>query len=104
MQTLKLADDLMPLARDGFKRVTVRNGKRDIVLGPMVFEATDGTEEDVLVNVLQSQVVLLRHAPQWALDGENLGTSHELWAVLERFYPKVTLDSEITCIEFEAVS
>jgi hypothetical protein len=104
MQTLKLADDLMPLARDGYKRVTVRNGERDIVPGPMVFEATDGTEDDVHVNVLQSQVVLLRHTPQWALDGENLGTSDELWTVLERFYPQVTLDSKITCIEFEAVT
>jgi len=97
MQTLKLADDLMPLARNGFKRVTVRTGSRGIVPGPMVFEATDGSEEDVLVNVTQATVVSLREAPLWALEGESLRTSQELWAVLERFYPTVTLDSQITC-------
>jgi hypothetical protein len=104
MQTMKLADDLMPLARDGQKRVTVRNGRRAITPGEMIFEATDGTEPDLRVNVLTVVVVKLKDAPKWALKGEGLRSIQELLDVLLPYYPTVTLESEVTCIEFDALT
>jgi hypothetical protein len=104
MQMLKLADDLMPLAREGYKRVTVRTGRRAITTGPMKFEATHGTEADVAVNVTQVAVMSLKDVPAWALAGENLATAEELHEVLLPYYPTVTMDSEITCIEFKVAA
>ncbi len=104
MQTLKLADDLMPYVLDGNKRVTVRKGKRDIVEGKLLLEATDGTQPSMIVDVKRVVVRPLWNVPLWAVHGEGLTGWDDLMECLVRFYPDVTEDTEVTSIEFEFVS
>lgn len=101
MQTLKLADDLMPLVAEGSKTVTVRKGARDIKEGDLLLEATDGTTPSLVVQVKKVVVRPLWNIPLWAVHGEGLLGWDDLMEGLKRFYPDVTEDSEVTSIEFE---
>lgn len=100
-QMLKLADDLMPGIRDGAKRVTIRNGRRAIARGRLRMESTQGTEPDVYVNVTRVLVVPLYRVPQVALKGDGFVDAQDALECLQRFYPSITLESEVTVIEFE---
>ena len=102
-QMLKLADDLMPGIRDGAKRVTIRNGRRDIQLGRLRIEATQATEPTLHVNVSRVLVVPLHRVPQEALDGDGFTDAEEALEILRRFYQSITLESEVTVIEFEYI-
>jgi hypothetical protein len=101
-QKLLLADDLMPLVRSRDKRVTVRAGNRDIKLGPLVLESTQGTEGACVVTVTRVSVSPLRLIPGWALAGgqRTVQAVAEEQQILQRYYPDITLMSEVTAIEF----
>jgi hypothetical protein len=91
----------MPFVRDGHKNVTIRKGRRDVTVGPLLLEATNGTEQPINVNVLAVDFCTIDTIADWALKGEGLNSSDELLDVLSRFYPDININSEVTCIEFE---
>lgn len=99
-QSLKLADDLMSPVRKRLKTVTVRTGRRAITPGMLMLESTHGTEGACIVAVIQVSVTKLSEVPAWALAGERLSSTQELLDVLLKYYPNVTMDSEITSIAF----
>lgn len=99
-QSLKLADNLMPQVRARTKSVTVRTGRRDIAIGGLMFESTRETQGRCIVIVTQVVVCALKDAPSWALAGEGLKNKEELLKVLLDYYPSISMDSEITAIEF----
>jgi len=100
-QTLKLADDLFPALRARRKKATVRNGHRDIALGPLVFEATNGgcADEEVEVHTVTTTTFDQLRDEHAKLDG--CSSADELRAALRRFYPDLTAGSPVTVIEFD---
>lgn len=100
MQTLKLADDLFEPLLNGTKRGTVRNGKRDIVPGTLIFESADGTQKPARVQVsrvslTEVHALTIRDAQ---LDGHE--RPDDLIAALHRFYPSLAGTDLVTVIEF----
>lgn len=102
MQTLKLADKFFPVVLGGTKFTTVRTGLRDIKLGPLAFEATEGGHPNIVVNVVKVEFCPLWNVSNWVLRGEGLyaGDWDMLHDVLKEFYPDVNEDTPITAIEF----
>lgn len=105
MQTLKLANDLFPGLKDGTKRCTVRAGRRDIELGPLLFisstleEGGDHLKEKVFVTEVRYTMFGLLTDEIADMDGGV--TAEELRAAMYRFYPNLISSSEITIVIFE---
>lgn len=100
-QTLKLADEFFPEVFRGDKSITIRKGRRDIQLGPLVLEATDGSFPSMTVRVWK---VLWK--PFVDLTNEEIeadgGKDHESFLLeMQRFYPDMDWRDIVTVIEWE---
>jgi ASC-1-like (ASCH) protein len=99
-QHLMLDDGLMEDVRNGLKKVTIRNGRRDIHEGRLFLRGTrSGDVVDVEVDrvlVVKFRDVPIRHI---RLDGAN--SHEEMLAVMKRFYPDMDYDSLCTVIEWK---
>jgi hypothetical protein len=93
----------MPSAKDGSKRVTIRKGNREIQPGNLEFEATNGLADSFVVCVTGVWHGQAKDTPYWALAGDGFTDIVHLLHELGVFYPDLTEESEITCIEFQAV-
>ena len=98
LQTLKLADTLVPLVWNEDKTATVRTGYRDIQPGALVLEAADGGWPDTLVTVTEVLHTTVADMPARALRAEGLFDTLALLNSLRCYYPDVTLESPVTAI------
>ncbi len=101
MQTLKLANDLFPGLRDGSKRITIRTGRRDIVLGLLAFEPVN--EDDGpphVVNVTSVRYTLMHYITDAEAQADGAADWRSLLTAMHRFYPDITETSVVTVIEF----
>ena len=99
MQILLLADDLMPSLKSGEKVCTIREGKRDIRIGTLLFEAVKTGER------VKTYVTKVVHKSLGALTDEEAQmdgaeTAVEMAGALKRFYPDINLDSDITIVKY----
>ncbi len=100
-QTLKLADDLFPSLQKRRKKATVRAGHRSIVLGPLVFEAVDGSHADEEVDVHTVTTTTFDQLSNEHAQMDGCSSADELRAALKRFYPDMATGSPVTVIEFD---
>lgn len=104
MQSLQLANDLWGDLSLG-KRVTVRAGRRDIRLGPLVLESTlpDCTGQHLreIVEVTEVHYKRLRYLTDLEAEEDGATDADELRDALRRFYPALGSDDEITLLYFQ---
>ena len=104
MQALKLANDLFPGLRDGSKQCTIRAGRRDIQIGPLLFESTDLVDGESLkqeVFVTEIRYTFLGLITDEIAQMDGCPTADELESVMHRFYPDLSLGDVVTVIIFE---
>jgi hypothetical protein len=108
MQKLKLANDLFPGFEQGTKRCTVRAGRRDIKLGPLIFESTDLVGDPPATLCQKVFVTEVRYTMFGLLSDEVAFldggvTAEELKRAMYRFYPHLISSDEITIVFFDLV-
>jgi endonuclease III len=102
MFTMKLVGDLFPSIADGSKRCTIRAHKRDIPLGSLRFEQSDGSPDDTFSDQWAVvEIVEVRHKKLGELTDEEArmdgaSTAAEMKVALRRFYPDLTDEDDIT--------
>jgi len=107
-QTLKLANELFEDLRGGIKKCTVRAGKRDVSLGPLIFESTDPVDDDSVflfqeVNITEVRYTTLKYLSDEVAQMDGAADAVELLGSLRNFYPDLDLNDEITIIIFNEV-
>ena len=96
MQTLKLEDSRMLKVLEGKKQQTVRLGKREIELGPLLLEATNKTTDNVVCDVYQVTYTRLKHVDL----PEDYDTLDNFYNTMKSIYPEITPESLVTVIKF----
>lgn len=100
MQVLKLANNLFKELRDGSKKSTIREGKKDITRGPLTFISPNGDDNDevYVTDVRYSKFgkLSLDDAKQ-----EGYNSVEELQDVLEDYYPDIVDENDVTIINYE---
>lgn len=103
MQVLKLADDLFGPIRSAEKLTTIRKGRRDVALGDLRFEgATDESLSEV-VNVTSVIFTTLAGVSKAVLESDGFEDHDDALEQMKRFYPDITLNTEVTVIDFAGV-
>ncbi len=101
MQSLRLVWNLWEAAVEGSKTSTIRLGHRDIEANAeiVLIDADDSRRRSVeyVREVMHGK---LRDVPKVFLEGEALDSADEALAVLQDFYPEITLDSEVTAVRW----
>jgi hypothetical protein len=100
LQKLMLSHHLMPLAASGEKKGTSRRGRRNIALGPLVLEDTDGIDDNIVVDVISVTYTKLKDIPQEIVESEGYQNLDELISVLKTFYPDCDLEDEFTVVSW----
>jgi len=115
MQTLKLVNDLFGGLSNGSKRCTIRAGRRDVQIGPLLFESTDAIyglnsyglqdgeflTQKVFVTEIRYTMFGLLTDEIARLDGAN--SAEELKRAMYRFYPHLIASDEITIVFFDVM-
>ena len=95
-----LAEGVMDSLQNWEKTVTIRKGRRDIVLGDLLFESVDEGRQEV-VDVRKVIYCRLGEVPPSFYKRDGFNDSGEMIEVMREFYPDITSDSEVTIIDFE---
>lgn len=96
MQTLKLADDLLPLV-DDWKQMTIRKGRRDIQLGDLVLENVSGTDKrEVVVTEVRHKRV--KDITRFEAQSDGFSSVLDLMDGMKRFYPDLDRETEVTIV------
>ena len=100
MQTLKLADNLFPAIREGYKRNTIRKGRRDIGLGLLRLEGAEDESLTIVVEVTSVTFIRLCNVSQEDMESDGFLDHADMLVQMRRFYPDITLATEVTVINF----
>lgn len=100
IRRLKLADDLFPDVAKGKKKVTIRNGKRDVALGWIRLETVSSGRA---ARVYVWKVVWKRLCDMTVAECKRDGFGNWIDALhgLKVFYPGINAESEVTYIEWD---
>lgn len=101
VQELKLADELFVDLIAGYKQVTIRNGKRDIKPGPLVFTGVNDLSLSAEVNVTEVVVKQLSELTDREAQADGALNAEEMAEALKRFYPDIKPESTITIVKFK---
>lgn len=101
-QSLKLDDDLLLalIGGDG-KRVTVRQGKRDIVLGKLLFIGARDDGLRYIVTVTEVRHLRMVDIPDDVVEAEGFKNWTNFYEDMKTFYPDLELTDEVTVIYYE---
>jgi hypothetical protein len=94
-----LAEGVFDNLEYGDKLVTIRKGRRDIILGDLLFESVDIAREAV-VEVRKVIYCRLGEVPATYYLKDGFTSAEDMLEGMRNFYPDVTMDSEVTVIEF----
>ncbi|PKR81922.1 hypothetical protein CW751_00880 [Brumimicrobium salinarum] len=98
MQKLTLYEDVFDALENG-KLTTIRKGRRDITLGKLLFESTvEGRQK--IVDVVTVYYSRLENVNIEDLENDGFKDHHDMWKKMQRFYPDITLEDEVTVIRF----
>jgi hypothetical protein len=104
MQSLQLANDLWGDLHLG-RRITVRAGRRDIRLGPLMLESTlpdaAGQHLREIVDVTEVRHKRFRDLTDTEAEDDGATDADEMREALRRFYPALGPDDEITLVCFK---
>jgi hypothetical protein len=103
MQFLVLVDDLLPGIHSGLKKNTMRNGKRDIVLGPLEFRAASGNGATVSVNVSEVKFSKAADVSEEDCHANGYQDHADMLVSMLRFYPEFGPDSNVTVVAWDKV-
>lgn len=98
MQKLLLAEDVFDGLEKG-KRTTIRQGRRHIELGGLLFESTEVKRHKV-VSVISVHYCRLANVYIGDLTNDGFKDHNDMWEQMKRFYPDITFDTEVTVIKF----
>lgn len=104
MQTLKLANDLFPGFEDETKRCTIRAGRRDIEVGPLLFESTQPVNGKFLkqkVFVTEIRYTMFGLISDEIAQMDGCPTSEVLKLSMRRFYPHLISSDTMTIVIFD---
>ncbi len=101
IDNLLLAGDLFEQLLAGNKEAIIRLGYQDVRLGELVFKRTEDEDKSAAVDVFMVIHTEIRDVPEILLEAEGFKDYDEAVAGLRRFYPDVTLLSEVTVLVFE---
>ena len=94
-----LAEGVMDNLEFGNKLVTIRSGRRDIQLGELLFESVELGREAVVVVTKVLYCALKDVDPDYYFK-DGFHSTEEMLEGMKNFYPDMTLDSEVTVVEF----
>jgi hypothetical protein len=98
MQFLVLVDDLLPGIHSGLKKNTMRNGKRDIVLGPLEFRAASGNGASVIVDVSEVKFNKAADVSHEDCLANGYRDRADMLVSMLRYYPDFGPDNEVTVV------
>lgn len=100
MQELKLADHLMPLVRDGQKRLTIRLGVREITLGVLRLSSVSDESDFVEVDVSGVFKMSFGDIPTDIIYGDGASNHVEMLRSMQDFYPEMEMTSVCTVVQW----
>lgn len=104
MQEMKLASHLMPAARSGVKKITVRKGIKPTMVGAFLhFVNADDPNDVHEVFITGAEVRELRQVPDAVAQEDGFKDLPDLYSGLKQFYPDITYLNNVTIIRFENV-
>lgn len=101
MQQLTLFEDVFDALATG-KTTTIRKGRLSIALGDLLFQSTEEIREEV-VCVKMVYFCLLKDVLLDDLINDGFKNQKDMSEQMKRFYPDITLDTEVTVVKFEIV-
>ena len=99
MQKLTLLEDVFDALATG-KATTIRKGRLSIELGDLLFQSAEMNREQV-VNVDEVYYSLLKDVKLEDVINDSFKDHDDMVEQMKRFYPDITLDTEVTVIKFE---
>lgn len=100
MQKLTLFEDIFDALEKG-KLTTIRKGRRDIALGELLFESVE-TKRQKIVDVEMVYYTRLENVNTEDLENDGFKDHHDMWKKMQRFYPDIRLDDEVTVVKFNS--
>lgn len=100
VQVLKLAEDLFKGLEEGWKKVTIRHGKRHIDLDHLKFEGTNNSVLTKAVLVTKVSYTRAKHLSDEDAQKDGADNAVELLESMKRFYPNIQPNDILTIIEF----
>jgi hypothetical protein len=98
MQSLVLADDLFPGIPLGLKKNTIRNGKRDILPGPLEFKPSSGNGASAIVDVTTVKHCRAADVSEQDCRANGYRDHIDMLLGMQRYYPDFGPDNEVTVI------
>ena len=103
IQYLILAEDLFDGLMDGTKCSTIRKGKRDVAIGPLVFLSnTNPGGGGYVVEVTNVEYKIYQDVTDDEAQRDGFENTRDLFAKLQEFYPDIDYKSIVTIIHFES--
>lgn len=102
METLKLDDDLLLaiIGGDG-ERVTVRKGRRDIKLEPLLFVGSRDNTLRYVVEVTEIRYVSVVDVDDDVIKAEGFIKWGDFYEDMKKYYPDLDVSDEVTVVYFE---
>ncbi|RYM35751.1 hypothetical protein ERX46_01790 [Brumimicrobium glaciale] len=98
MQKLTLYEDIFDALEKG-KVTTIRKGRRDIALGELLFESVE-TNRQQIVDVVMVYYTRLENVKREDLENDGFKNHQDMWEQMQRFYPDIGLEDEVTVVLF----
>ena|SRR5690554_4329360 len=98
MQKLTLYEDIFDALENG-KRTTIRKDRQKIELGKLMFESSDEDRQKI-VEVVSFYYSKLEDVDIEDLENDGFKNHQDMWEKMQRFYPGIKLDNEVTVIKF----
>lgn len=102
MQTMKLAAKFMPLIRTHRKIRTIRKGIKQVSVGAaLTFVNADDELDRHTVFITGAQILALKRVTDGDAQMDGFRDWDDLLVGLREFYPDLTIDEEVTIIDFK---
>lgn len=98
MQFLLLADDLFPGLSSGLKKNSMRNGKRDIALGPLEFRPSSGNGDPIVVEVCEVKYSKAAEVSEEDCRANGYRDRADMLLGMRHYYPDFGPESDVTVI------
>ncbi len=98
MQTLKLAGHLMPSAKNGDKKVTIRKDLRPIALGDLKLENAEDPNDSIVVQVFSASCVPFHLIPLEMIQADGGASHEEMMHSMRKFYPDMDWETASTVV------
>jgi hypothetical protein len=104
LKELKIDPKLIPAVLNGKKRATIRKGRLDIqMLQKCWFVDSSNLDNKIHIFIRDVKFIKLKDVSKSMLDKEGYETLEELFSVLASYYPDITLNTEVTYVEFSRI-